>query len=61
MPFLLIKEETLEKHPELKEALNLLAGKLTDDKMRNLNYKVDSLKESPAKVAKEFLQEEGLI
>lgn len=57
----IVKEETLEKHPELKEALNSLAGKLTDDKMRNLNYKVDSMKESPAKVAKEFLQEEGLI
>ncbi|MDR7075519.1 osmoprotectant transport system permease protein [Neobacillus niacini] len=57
----IVKEETLEKHPELKEALNLLAGTLTDDKMRNLNYKVDSLKESPAKVAKEFLQEEGLL
>ena len=57
----IVNEETLAKHPELKEALNLLAGTLTDDKMRNLNYKVDSLKESPAKVAKEFLQEEGII
>ena len=57
----IVKEETLKEHPELEEALNTLAGKLTDDKMRKLNYKVDSLKESPAKVAKEFLQEEGLI
>ncbi len=57
----IVKEDTLEKHPELKEALNTLAGKLTDDKMRKLNYKVDSLKESPAKVAKEFLIEEGLL
>ena len=57
----IVKEETLVKHPELKDALNELAGRLTDDKMRNLNYKVDSLKESPAKVAKEFLQEEGLL
>ncbi|MEH7177706.1 ABC transporter permease/substrate-binding protein [Neobacillus vireti] len=57
----IVKEETLEKHPELKDVLNSLAGTLTDDKMRNLNYKVDSLKESPAKVAKEFLKEEGLI
>jgi osmoprotectant transport system permease protein len=57
----IVKEETLKEHPELEEALNTLAGKLTDDKMRKLNYKVDSLKESPAKVAKEFLKEEGLI
>nr|WP_263326169.1 glycine betaine ABC transporter substrate-binding protein [Neobacillus sp. Marseille-Q6967] len=57
----IVKEETLKEHPELEKALNSLAGKLTDEKMRKLNYKVDSLKESPAKVAKEFLQEEGLL
>ncbi|WML40118.1 glycine betaine ABC transporter substrate-binding protein [Neobacillus sp. OS1-2] len=56
-----IKEETLKEHPELKKAINSLAGKLSDDKMRQLNYKVDSLKESPAKVAKEFLEKEGLL
>jgi osmoprotectant transport system permease protein len=57
----IVKEETLKEHPEVKEVLNSLAGKLTDDTMRKLNYKVDTLKESPAKVAKEFLKEEGLI
>jgi osmoprotectant transport system permease protein len=57
----IIKAETLKEHPELEEALNSLAGKLTDDKMRELNFKVDSLKQSPAKVAKEFLQQEGII
>lgn len=56
-----IKQETLKEHPELKKAINSLAGKLTDEKMRGLNYKVDSLKQSPAKVAKEFLKTEGLI
>jgi osmoprotectant transport system permease protein len=57
----IVKEETLKEHPELKEALNSLAGKLTDEKMRKLNYKVDSLKQSPRKVATEFLEEEGLL
>lgn len=57
----IIKEETLQAHPELEKAINKLAGKLTDEKMRELNYKVDSLKQSPAKVAKEFLEKEGLI
>jgi osmoprotectant transport system permease protein len=56
-----IKEETLKAHPELKKVINTLAGKLTDEKMRELNYKVDSLKQSPAKVAKEFLETEGLL
>ncbi|MFH7820309.1 ABC transporter permease/substrate-binding protein [Neobacillus thermocopriae] len=57
----LIKEETLKEHPELKKVINLLAGKLTEEKMRELNYKVDSLKQSPEKVAREFLIQEGLI
>ncbi|WP_160721014.1 ABC transporter permease/substrate-binding protein [Bacillus sp. USDA818B3_A] len=57
----IVKEETLKEHPELKKALNSLSGKLTDEKMRELNYKVDSLKQSPAKVAKDFLEEEGLL
>ncbi|WML53054.1 glycine betaine ABC transporter substrate-binding protein [Neobacillus sp. PS3-12] len=57
----LIKKETLKEHPELKKVINSLAGKLTDEKMRELNYKVDSLKQSPAKVAKDFLKNEGLI
>lgn len=57
----IIKEETLKEHPEIKKAINSLSGKLTDEKMRELNYKVDSLKESPEKVAKEFLVKEGLL
>lgn len=57
----MIKEQTLKEHPELKKVINSLSGKLTDEKMRELNYKVDSLKQSPEKVAKEFLKKEGLI
>jgi glycine betaine/choline ABC-type transport system substrate-binding protein/ABC-type proline/glycine betaine transport system permease subunit len=57
----IINNKTLEKHPELKEILNNLAGKLDDEKMRELNYKVDKLNEDPAKVAKDFLTESGLI
>lgn len=57
----IIKEETLKEHPELKKAINTLAGKLSDEKMRELNYKVDSQKQSPAKVAKEYLEKEGLL
>ncbi|GHI00925.1 ABC transporter permease/substrate-binding protein [Neobacillus kokaensis] len=57
----IVKDETLKEHPELEKVLNSLTGKLTEDKMRELNYKVDSLKQSPAKVAKEFLQNEELI
>lgn len=57
----LVREDTLKEFPELEDVINSLAGKLTDEKMRELNYKVDSLKESPKDVAREFLIEEGLI
>ncbi|WP_043931681.1 ABC transporter permease/substrate-binding protein [Bacillus sp. EB01] len=57
----MVREDILKEHPELREALNSLAGKLDDETMRKLNFKVDSLDQSPAKVAKEFLTEQGLI
>jgi len=57
----IMKKETLKEHPELRKVINSLSGKLTDEKMRELNYKVDSLKQSPAKVAKDFLEKEGLL
>lgn len=57
----MVKSETLKEHPELKKVMNSLSGKLTDEKIRELNYKVDSLKQSPEKVAKDFLIKEGFI
>lgn len=57
----LVRQDTLEKHPELAEALNLLSGRLPDDKMRDMNYRVDERNEQAADVAREFLQSEGLL
>lgn len=57
----LIREETLKKHPELEDVINQLGSKLSDDTMRELNYRVDSLKESPDAVAKDYLTQIGLI
>jgi glycine betaine/choline ABC-type transport system substrate-binding protein/ABC-type proline/glycine betaine transport system permease subunit len=57
----IIREDTLVEHPELKVLINKLAGKLNDETMRGLNYKVDKLGEAPEMVAKEFLKEQGLI
>jgi osmoprotectant transport system permease protein len=51
----------LQKHPELKKVLNLLAGKITDEKMQQLNADVDIKKKSYDEVADEFLKDEGLI
>ncbi|WP_251861704.1 glycine betaine ABC transporter substrate-binding protein [Clostridium sp. Marseille-Q2269] len=57
----IIKETTLKKYPELREVLSKLDGKITDEKMRNLNYEVDVNKKDPKQVATEFLKKEGLI
>ncbi|WP_409068503.1 glycine betaine ABC transporter substrate-binding protein [Clostridium sp. FAM 1755] len=57
----IVKEQTLKKFPELKKVLGELDGKITDEKMRKLNYEVDVNKRDPKEVAKEFLQKEGLI
>ncbi|MFT5873781.1 MAG: osmoprotectant transport system permease protein, partial [Clostridium sp.] len=57
----IVSTKTLEKHPELKTLINKLGGKITVEKMIDLNYKVDKLSEKPAKVAEDFLRENKLI
>ncbi|RZJ87783.1 MAG: ABC transporter permease, partial [Chryseobacterium sp.] len=51
----------LKKFPELESVLNLLAGKITDAVMTDLNYKTDQLHQSPEKVAKDFLVSQNLF
>lgn len=55
-----IREDVLQKYPELKDVFNQLAGKINDSIMTELNYRVDYLKQSPEKVAKDFLMEQSL-
>lgn len=57
----IVRDETLKKHPELEKALNSLGGKIGDETMRELNYRVDNKKESLESVAKDFLTKSGLI
>lgn len=57
----LVRDDTLKKHPELKDVLNKLAGQINDETMRELNYKVDKLGEDPRTVADDFLKSKGLI
>ena len=47
----------MENHPEVIEALQLLAGKIDDATMRELNYQVDYLKKSPKEVMRTYLEE----
>ncbi|MBU3191914.1 ABC transporter permease subunit [Clostridium bowmanii] len=57
----IVNSKTLKKHPELKDLINKLGGKIDNKQMIELNYKVDKLGEEPAKVAEEFLLENKLI
>ncbi|HEU9173174.1 TPA: amino acid ABC transporter substrate-binding protein [Streptococcus pneumoniae] len=57
----LMKEALLKKHPELERVLNTLAGKITENQMSQLNYQVGVEGKSAEQVAKEFLQEQGLL
>lgn len=56
-----IREDTLKKHPEIADVLNLLAGKLDDKQMSILNAKVDLEKKDAKDVAREWLKSQGLI
>ncbi|XZF77749.1 ABC transporter permease/substrate-binding protein [Bacillus sp. AL-1R] len=57
----LLREETLKKHPEVEIILNKLQNKITNDEMREMNYKVNAGGKSAESVAREFLKEEGLL
>ncbi|MBJ6359914.1 glycine betaine ABC transporter substrate-binding protein [Paenibacillus sp. GCM10012307] len=57
----LVRDEVLKDHPELKAAINKLAGKITDSEMQKLNGQVELEKRPALEVAKEWLQAQGLI
>lgn len=51
-----VREDTLERYPNLRPALDDLAGKLPDAVMRRLNYEMDGKHRAVAEVAREFLR-----
>jgi osmoprotectant transport system permease protein len=57
----LVRDDTLKKHPELETVLARLAGKISDKRMRRLNYRVDGEGKKASDVAREFLVAEGLL
>jgi osmoprotectant transport system permease protein len=57
----LMKAETAEKYPEIVKALNKLAGKITDDEMRKMNYQVNVEGKSAEETARAYLKEAGLL
>jgi osmoprotectant transport system permease protein len=55
-----VRLDVLAKYPNLENILNSLSGYINDSIMTLLNYKVDVLKQSPAKVAQDFLLDKKL-
>jgi osmoprotectant transport system permease protein len=52
----LVRVETLNRHPGLREALAALGGTLTDEKMRRMNYAVDGLHQDARDTVRRFLE-----
>lgn len=50
----ILRGGALRDHPELRGALDVLGGKISDDEMRQMNYAVDAQQRDPAAVAREF-------
>jgi glycine betaine/choline ABC-type transport system substrate-binding protein len=57
----IIRGEILRKHPEVGIALNALAGAISDQDLRRMNYAVDGEHQDAAVVVREFLRERKLI
>jgi osmoprotectant transport system substrate-binding protein len=57
----IMRGEMLKNHPEVGTALGALAGAISDDDMRRLNYSVDGQHRDSTAVVREFLQQRGLI
>jgi len=58
---LIVRDDSLMAHTGLKEALDLLSGKFSDEIMRTLNYQVDGKHRPLAEVAMTFLRAAGFL
>lgn len=56
-----VRQDTLDKYPEIEGALNKLAGKIDEQIMQELNAKVDDEGMKAETVARDFLVSAGLI
>lgn len=55
-----VREETMQRYPALRAALAELAGKISADDMRKMNYAVDAELKDPKVVVQEFRNSRGL-
>ena len=57
----LMKAEFAEKNPQIVTALNRLAGKISEEEMSEMNYRVKVQGESAENVARDYLEKNGLL
>jgi len=50
------RAETLLRYPQVRRALEGLAGRITADDMREMNYAADALRQNPADIARAFVE-----
>lgn len=55
-----VRTQTLAVHPELRAAIERLAGKISEEAMRQMNYDVDVRRRDIAEVVREFLNRLGI-
>jgi osmoprotectant transport system substrate-binding protein len=55
-----IRQMTIAEHPEVERAIAQLAGKISDEDMRRLNYAVDGQHQDVKEEVRAFLQRKGL-
>jgi osmoprotectant transport system permease protein len=58
---MVVRQETLKRFPQLMGIIDRLAGTITDDLMREMNYRVEVKGETVETVAREFLRAKGLV
>ncbi len=56
-----VRAEALEQSPELEGILEMLEGRISDEKMAELNYLADVEEIDVEQIAFDFLEEEGLL
>jgi len=56
-----VRQQTVQQHPEVAQAIAQLGGKISDQEMRQLNYALDGQHRDVKDVAHEFLRSKGLI
>jgi osmoprotectant transport system substrate-binding protein len=56
-----IREQTLQSHPEVARVLSDLGAKISDVEMQKMNYAVDAQHRDTQDVVREFLKSKGLV